>query len=127
MYSGPFLNEDVYAEWSYFRREELLKTYIIMCDTLAENYLQSQNYEAAAKWATAILQVDRCDEEAHRQLIKSYMAQGRRSEAMRQYQRCQRVLSKELGVQPAPETQRLYQEIIHGMNSSVKILTKDVE
>jgi DNA-binding SARP family transcriptional activator len=113
MYSGPFLTEDVYAEWSYFRREELMKTYVIMCDTLAEYYLQSQSYEAAAQWATAILKVDRCDEEAHRQLIRAYAAQGRRSEAMRQYQKCERVLGEELGVQPMPETQKLLQMLLN--------------
>ncbi|SRR6266566_31383 len=114
LYSGPFLVEDVYAEWSYLQREELMKTYVIMCDKLAEYYLQSQSYEAAEQWASAILQVDRCDEEAHRQLIRAYAAEGRRSEALRQYQQCQRVLSKELGIEPAPETQKLFQMLLKG-------------
>lgn len=113
LYSGPFLVEDLYAEWSYLQREELTKIYVAMCDKLAEYYLQSQSYEAAAKWASAILKVDRCDEGAHRQLIQSYAAQGRRSEALRQYQRYQHVLSKELGIQPAPETQKLLQMLLN--------------
>jgi DNA-binding SARP family transcriptional activator len=121
LYRGPFLVEDVYAEWSYFRREELMKTYIIMCDKLAEWNLQSQYYEAAAKWASAILQVDRCDEEAHRQLIRAYAAQGRRSEALRQFQQCQRVLSKELGIEPVPETQKLFQMLLSCEDSHEKI------
>ena len=113
LYSGPFLAEDVYAEWSYLQREELMKTYVIMCDKLAECNLQSHCYEAAVKWASAILQVDRCDEEAYRQLIRAYAAQGRRSEVLRQYQQCQRVLSKELGIEPAPETQKLFQMLLN--------------
>jgi DNA-binding SARP family transcriptional activator len=117
LYSGPFLAEDVYAEWSYLPREELMKTYVIMCDKLAEYNLQSQCYEAAEKWASAILQVDRCDEEAYRQLIRAYATQGRRSEALRQYQQCQRVLSKELGIQPAPETQELFYMLVNGTDS----------
>jgi DNA-binding SARP family transcriptional activator len=113
LYSGPFLAEDLYAEWSYLQREELTKIYVIMCDKLAEYNIQSQCYEAVVKWASAILKVDRCDEKAHRQLIQAYAAEGHRSEALRQYQQCQRVLSKELRVQPAPETQKLLQMLLN--------------
>ena len=114
LYSGPFLVEDIYAEWSYFRREELVKMYVLMCDKLAEYNLQLQCYEAAARWASSILRVDNCDEEAHRQLIRAYAAQGRRGEAIRQYQECARILSKELGVQPMPETQKLLDMLARG-------------
>ncbi len=114
IYTGPFLAEDLYAEWSFIRREELSKTYIVICDKLAEFNLETGGYEAAAMWASAILKVDRCDEEAHRHLIRAYATQGRRSEALRQYQQCQRILSEELGVQPMPETQRLFQTLMNG-------------
>lgn len=113
LYSGPFLTEDIYAEWSYFQREELTKTYVIMCDRLTEYYMQSQGYDAVVKWASAILKVDRCDEAAHRQLMRAYDAQGRRSEALRQYQQCQRVLREELGVQPMSETQKLIHMLLN--------------
>ena len=119
MYTGPFLAEDLYAEWSFIQREELSKVYVVMCDRLAEFNLETGCYEAAAKWASAILKVDRCDEQAHRQLIRAYAAQGRRSEALRQYQQCQRVLGEELGVQPMPETQHLLQMLLKGGDFSI--------
>ena len=105
--------EDLYADWSFLRREELLKTYVVMCDSLAEFNLETGRYEAAAKWASAILKVDRCDEEAHRQLIRAYAAEGHRSEALRQYHYCERVLSEEMGVQPTLETQKLFQMLLN--------------
>ncbi len=117
LYTGPFLTEDLYADWSFLRREELSKVYVVMCDKLAEFSLEIGCYKAAVKWASAILKVDRCDEEAHRQLIRAYAAQGRRSEALRQYQQCQRILRKELGVQPMPETQKLSSVLINGTDS----------
>jgi DNA-binding SARP family transcriptional activator len=113
LYSGPFLAEDIYAEWSYFRREELTKIYVTMCDRLTEYYMQSQGYDAVVKWASAILKVDRCDEAAHRQLMRANAAQGRRSEALRQYQQCQKVLREELGVQPMSETQKLIHTLLN--------------
>jgi hypothetical protein len=37
----------------------------------------------------------------------------RRSEVIWQYQQCQRILGKELGVQPAPETQKLFHMLLN--------------
>jgi DNA-binding SARP family transcriptional activator len=118
LYTGPFLIEDLYADWSFLRREELLKTYVVMCDSLAEFNLETRRYWAAAKWASAILKVDRCDEEAHRQLIRAYAAEGHRSEALRQYHYCERVLSEEMGVQPTLETQKQFQMLLMGEDFS---------
>lgn len=118
LYVGVFLVEDLYTEWSFMQREELSKIYVVMCNKLAEFNLESGDYEAAVKWASTILKVDRCDEEAHRQLIRAYAVQGRRSEALRQYQRCQRVLDEELGVQPMVETQRLLQKLMNSIDFS---------
>lgn len=114
LYSGPFLPEDLYAEWSFIPREELTKTYLTMCDALAEFALANGNHHAAIQWANAILKVDRCEEQAHRQLMRAYAALKRRSEALRQYQLCQQILRDELGVQPMPETQRLLQTLLQG-------------
>jgi DNA-binding SARP family transcriptional activator len=118
LYMSPFLPEDLYADWSTIQREELSKTYVVMCGKLAEYNLANGCYENAVNWASAILKVDRCDEEAHRQLMQSYAAQGRRSEALRQYRQCQRVLGEELGVQPMAETQKLIQMLMNGEDFS---------
>jgi DNA-binding SARP family transcriptional activator len=111
--SGPFLVEDMYADWSSTRREQLKQIYFTMCHSLAEYYLEIQHYEDAAKWAGAILNEDRCEEVAHRQLIQIHIARGCRSEALQQLYRCERVLSEELGVPPAPETINMLQTILN--------------
>jgi DNA-binding SARP family transcriptional activator len=82
-----------------------------MCRVLADHYLKTKHYEDAATWATAILKVNRYDESAHRQLIQIYAAQGRRSEALQQYQRCECLLREELGVAPLPETRHEFQKV----------------
>lgn len=114
LYAGPFLPEDMYADWSFLQREHLCQVYLTMCRVLAEHYLHNACYEDAAYWTMAILRENRCDELAHRFLIQIYAAQGRRSEALQQYQRCQRILHEELNVQPLPETTRLYQALLIG-------------
>lgn len=107
LYTGPFLVEDLYADWSFLQREQLSQIYLTMCRILAEHCFQNQNYEDATKWATTILKENRCDEAAHRQLIQIYLTQGRRNEALQQYQRCERLLREELGVALLPETTAL--------------------
>jgi len=114
--SGPFLVEDMYADWSSTRREQLKQIYFTMCRSLAGYHLEIRHYEDAVRWASAILSEDRCDEAAHRQLIQIYVAQGWRSEALQQYYRCERILSKELGVPPAPETMNMLQTILNSID-----------
>jgi DNA-binding SARP family transcriptional activator len=50
---------------------------------------------------------------AHRQLMLAYIAQGRRSDALRQYQLCARILAEELGAQQMPETITMFQAILN--------------
>jgi DNA-binding SARP family transcriptional activator len=111
--SGPFLVEDIYADWSSIRREQLKQIYLTMCRALTEYYLEVRNYEDAVKWTSAILREDPCDEAAHRQLIRISMVQSLRSEALQQYYRCERILNKELGLPPMPETTNLLQAILN--------------
>ncbi|HEX6480741.1 MAG TPA: BTAD domain-containing putative transcriptional regulator [Ktedonobacteraceae bacterium] len=118
LYTGPFLPEDMYADWSFLQREHLNQIYLTMCRTLTDYYLKAKHYEDAAKWATAVLKVNHCDEAAHLQLIQIYAAQGRRSEAFQQYQRCECILREELGVTPLPETTREFQKVFTGESCS---------
>ncbi len=118
LYNGPFLMEDLYADWSFLLREQLCHTYLTMCRAIAAHYLQTHCYEEAAKWAMIILSQDACDEAAHQQLIQIYAAQGYRSQAIRQYYHCERILLQELGVQPLQTTVQLFQALLRGENSA---------
>lgn len=104
LYTGPFLVEDLYADWSSLQRERLSHTYLSMCDTLANHYFQVQSYEEAETWAIALLRENKYDEAAHRLLIQIYVVQGRRHDAMKQYRLCEDILRQDLGVGPLPQT-----------------------
>jgi len=113
LYKGPFLTEDLYVDWPIIQREQLGQVYLVMCGALAEHYLEIGSYEDAAKWANAILKENRCDEVAHQQLMRIYVTAGHRSEALRQYQRCERILADELNVSPMPETVSLFHTLLN--------------
>jgi DNA-binding SARP family transcriptional activator len=113
LYTGPFLVEDTYADWSFIRREQLSQIYLSMCHTLAQLYLETGRYEDARKWVITVLKENRSDEAAHRQLIRIYAAEGRRSEALRQYHLCESLLAEDLRVQPMPETVNLFRTLLN--------------
>jgi len=114
LYTGPFLPEDVYADWSQVRREQLTQAYLSMCTALADHHQRTGNFETASTWALRILEQNRCDESAYQQLMRAYASEGRRSESIRQYRRCESVLREDLGVRPMPETRGLFERILRG-------------
>ncbi len=114
LYTGPFLVEDIYADWSFLQRGQLSHIYLAMCGSLTEHHLAFDHNETAIKWATRALQENRCDERAHHQLMRAYALEGRRNEALQQYQICARTLAEELGVPPGPEMVNLFQTIKSG-------------
>jgi len=114
LYTGPFLAEDRYADWSFLRREHLNQIYLSMCRTLSEHYLHARSYGDAEKWAVETLKENQCDEAAHLQLMQIYIAQSRRTAAIQQYQRCKHVLQEELGVQPMPQIVALFRSMLDG-------------
>src|SRR6266516_603385 len=117
LYKGPFLTEDLYVDWPIIQREQLGQVYLVMCGALAEHYLEIGSYENAVKWANAILKENRCDEVAHRQLMRIYVTAGHRSEALRQYQRCERILADELNVSFFAETVSLFHTLLNSESS----------
>ena len=96
------------------RREQLSQAHVDMCSRLSSYELAAGCYSAAAHWATAMLEEDRCNEAAYRQLMRAYATEGRRGEALRQYQRCKQVLQAELGVAPMAETTRVFYAVLQG-------------
>lgn len=118
LYRGPFMAEDLYADWTFVRRDQLSQKFVSMCHTLIAYYLSAGRHEDAIQWANALLEENRCDEEAYRQLMQAYMAGGQRGEALRQFRRCEEVLHHELGTTPMPETITLLQSIALGQSDS---------
>jgi len=111
LYQGDFLEEDPYDDWSRPQRERLRTTYLDIADRLSEYYRQQGENSAAIALCQKILTLDNCVEEAHRRLMRCYLAQSQRHLAIRQYHTCVQTLAKELDVPPADETRKLYASI----------------
>jgi DNA-binding SARP family transcriptional activator len=114
LYTRPFLLEDLYFNWSFSYRERFRQMYLHMSSVLAAHYLELGVFDAAIQWAMKILKENPSDEVAHQQLMRIYIRQGRRNDALRQYQSCCQILREELDIQPLPATEALYQAILQG-------------
>jgi len=116
LYAGAFLDglaarDEEGEQWLLGERERLRALLLGALNRLLTQQMQDGAFDPAIVIAERILSHDSLCEEAHRALMRLHVHQGRRKLALRQYQLCQERLSHELGVQPEPETQQLYETI----------------
>ena len=116
LFSGELLEGfDLHApefdRWLSAARQEFHEKAVDLLSRLLAYYLGSGNLERAASVATRLLTLDPLRESSHRSLMELYGKQGRYAAALRQYQVCVDVLSRELNVEPEPRTTALYREI----------------
>jgi DNA-binding SARP family transcriptional activator len=93
-YTGEFLPEDVYADWSVAMREEIRVAFV----SAARSIARASTGERVLTLAARILEQDAYDDEAHRFLIASLRAAGRHGDARRAHELFARRMS-ELGLQ----------------------------
>lgn len=111
LYEGELFEEDRYEDWILPHRQLLQGHYIEILDYLAHHALAEADYSACTALCSKQLLVDPCREDAHRSLMRCYIAQGQYHLAMRQYHRCVETLKEQLDVVPSPETAALYAQI----------------
>jgi DNA-binding SARP family transcriptional activator len=114
LYQDDFLVEDLYEEWCQSHRRYLCETFLSVGLRLASYYLERQEYAASIAMSRRILARDNCQEKAHQNLIRCFLAQGQPHLALSQYQNCVQTLEEELGLPPSEETGELLAEITRG-------------
>ena len=112
LYQGDYLPEARYETWAASEREHLTVHFLRAADRLSGLMLKQERFEDAVRLCQRILSVDNCWERAYRHLMLAFHALGDQGQVARAYRRCQRCLREELNVEPAPETERLYKELI---------------
>lgn len=116
-YQGDYYVDDRDLAWAAAERERLLARYLISLDHLGRLYIRQGRLEAALGCYQKLLDRDGYREDAYCQLMRCYSRLGRRSEALRQYERCADLLRRDLGLDPMPETIAVYREILEGTPS----------
>ncbi len=111
IYRGDYLAESLYDPWTLEERERLLARFLATATTLATRLADMGDTEPAVHMCELVLKRDRCYEEAYQVLMRAYARGGSRSQAMRSYARCVQALNDDLGIEPLPETTKLFEQV----------------
>ena len=116
LYRGELLEglnprEPEYADWLMLARTRLRNAACQVADRLGQALLEQGRIEESIKGFCDLLAIDPAHEPAHRALMTLYAEAGRRSDALRQFQRCAEALDRELGVEPSLETKQAYADL----------------
>jgi len=122
LYRGDYLEEEIFADWCAEERERLRELNLEMLADMVQCYAERGDYAEAARLCRKALVHEPCRETYHRSLMECLARLGHTGQAMAQYRACQRVLARELGVDPMPETQRIYQHIMKDKERSQRHL-----
>jgi DNA-binding SARP family transcriptional activator len=114
LYRGDFMEEDIYVDWCAAERERLHEIYLEVLTGIVDCHAEQGHYAGAVQACRTALVHDPCRESFHRALMEHLVHLGRADWALSQYHSCRRILARELGVEPMPETQRLHRQIIEG-------------
>jgi DNA-binding SARP family transcriptional activator len=111
LYAGDLFAADPYEEWSLPRIRSLQDDYLRALVAFADARLDDGDREGAEDAYRRALAADPCREEAHRGLMRCYVAARERALALRQYRLCESTLASTLGLGPGPETAALHERI----------------
>jgi two-component SAPR family response regulator len=110
LYQGEYYTEGE-GSWVMTERGRLTQMYEHSLLTLAQLHLEHDEPQTALLHCQTILTENQCMESAHRMAMQAYAALGNRSGVANQFELCKQSLWDELGLEPSPETIKLYKLI----------------
>jgi tetratricopeptide (TPR) repeat protein len=94
-------------------RERLHQHYLDALEQVSRLCTDQGDLSSALAYAQRLVQADPLQESAYRLLMQLHLRDGDRARALRVYHTCATLLADELGVEPSPETQLLYQRLLN--------------
>jgi predicted ATPase/DNA-binding SARP family transcriptional activator len=120
-YRGPFLDGFTathavsFETWAAIERERLQRMVMDALGQITTNAISQGAYADGVGYASRRLAIDPTCEACHRHMIELLARSGQRGAALAQYATCRRILADELGLDPEPETEALYRQILDGL------------
>ncbi|HVF42097.1 MAG TPA: BTAD domain-containing putative transcriptional regulator [Pyrinomonadaceae bacterium] len=111
LYRGEFM-QGSYDEWAEEQRSYYREQYLRLLEILAQTAQKAEDWSRSMGLAQRILREDPFREDVHCHLMRAHAAQGNRVAVREQFETLRKLLRKELGVEPAAETQRVYKELL---------------
>lgn len=117
LYRGAFLDRiqlpdsEAFEAWVMLNRQRFHEFVVNACAALVTHYEHQHNYQKAEHYVQRQLQLEPWNESAHRCLMRILAQCGRRTAALKQYDRCCQILEQELATEPEPATIALWEAI----------------
>ena len=92
-----------YDDWAVLEAEDWRQLRLHALEAGAVGLASARRFGDAAAAAGAAVRADPLRESAHTVLIRVHLAEGNRSEALREFERLRRVLRVEMDMEPSPE------------------------
>lgn len=118
LYTGDYLPDDIYDEWTIARREALRGKYLALLLHLADLRAAAGDSDEAARHLRDLLVVEPSHEAAARALMAAQAAGGHPAEAVRTYHALTDALQRDVGVEPAAQTRALYETLLAAQASA---------
>jgi len=111
LYRGEFM-QGSYDDWVEEQRSYYREQFLRMLESLAAVAERKQDWVRAMDLAQRILRDDPFREDIHCLVMRAHAALGNRVAVKEQYETLRGLLQKELGVEPAMQTQKAYKELV---------------
>jgi DNA-binding SARP family transcriptional activator len=98
--------------WVERRRALWHELLVRTLQVLVDAGLAGGSADLAVQAATELVGLEPFRESAHLRLLRAHSAAGNPGEALRAYDRCRRLLAEELGVDPSPELEAFYLDLL---------------
>jgi DNA-binding SARP family transcriptional activator len=110
--AGLDLTETEFERWLTLQRARIRQLSVEVHEQYVEQLLRRGKLAGGIDIAIRLLALDPLSERTHRTLMTLYAKQEQLGAALRQYDLCAEILSRELNVKPSLETQELRRELI---------------
>ena len=112
LYRGEFM-QGSYEVWVEEQRSYYREQYLRLLEVLAEVAQKKGDWSKSLQLAQRILHEDQFREDIHCLVMRAHGALGNRGAVKQHYQGLKEMLKSELGVEPGPETRKLFHELVN--------------
>ncbi|MGD9702669.1 MAG: BTAD domain-containing putative transcriptional regulator [Acidimicrobiia bacterium] len=111
LYRGRLFEDDPVCDWFIDEQRNLEERYLDLLESIARLLLEQGDDEGPIRLLQRALLRDPCRESAHRLVMECYGRQQQHHLVTRQFRICEDRLKRELDIEPAPETVRLFRSL----------------
>jgi DNA-binding SARP family transcriptional activator len=118
IYTGDFLEEDLYSDWITEARERFKREYLQAIHNIIEYFDRKRDYEKCIEYARKYVDKDIYAEDIYQLLMIYYAKIGNKAMVIKTFQRCKENIENELDGPLSKETVKLYKKLISNSSAS---------